>query len=168
VGIYTYEAVVTSIWSQGIFQYKTKKQLKAIAHGVQALQTTQNRFKNGTYSRLDDIGSAVGAIENTLNDLWQQSSTVSKPTFKAAPECGRTLLPYVRNGDFVGRKAIVEDIEHKLGLPNSNNRCAIWGLGGIGYVYVPFLCMFLLFVCTNRLAPQPRNCNNCRTISDNF
>jgi hypothetical protein len=125
-------SITASIWSQGIFQFNTKKQLEALAQGVQTLQTSQDCFQRGSYMRLDAIGSAIGSIEVTLHDLVQQSSTIEKPTFKPAPNFGWTLLPYIRNRDFVGRKTIIEDIKHKLELPNSNNRCAIYGLGGVG------------------------------------
>ncbi len=125
-------AVAVSIWSQGIFHFKIKKQLEAITHGVETLQISQNGFQEGAYWRLDNIGAAVGSIEVTLHDLVQQSSTIDKPMFQSLPEFGRTLLPFVRNGDFVGRKAVIDKIEHQLELPSSNNRCAVYGLGGIG------------------------------------
>ena len=125
-------AVVASIWSQGIFHFNTKKQLEALTRGVNDLQSSQNGFRDGTFWRLDNIGAAVGSIEVTLHDLVQQTSTVEKPMFQALPGFGRTLLPFVRNGDFVGRKLIIDEIERQLNLPSSNNRCAVYGLGGIG------------------------------------
>jgi len=125
-------AVVAAIWSQGKFQFSAKKQLEALRQGVEALQISQNGFREGAFWRLDDIGAAVGSIEVTLHDLVQQTSTVEKSSFQPLPMFGRTLLPFVRNGNFVGRKAVVNEIERQLQLPSSNNRCAVYGLGGIG------------------------------------
>jgi hypothetical protein len=125
-------AIVAAIWSQGIFQFNAKKQLEALSRGVESLQISQNGFREGTFWRLDNIGAAVGSIEVTLHDLVQQTSTMEKSSFQALPMFGRTLLPFLRNGDFIGRQAVMDEIERQLQLPNTNNRCAVYGLGGIG------------------------------------
>lgn len=89
-------------------------------------------FQNGAYSRLDNIGSTVTSIEVTINEFLERSQSTARPGIQNEAEEGRNLLPYARNGVFVGRKPLLEEVERKLADPKSNNRVAIYGLGGIG------------------------------------
>ncbi|KAG9230834.1 P-loop containing nucleoside triphosphate hydrolase protein [Amylocarpus encephaloides] len=44
----------------------------------------------------------------------------------------RLVVPYARNMNFVGRETILQQVGSLLEMPKSNNRVALYGLGGVG------------------------------------
>lgn len=44
------------------------------------------------------------------------------------------MVPFQKNGDFIGRQEYIQSLEKKLCVPNTYCRVALVGLGGIGYV----------------------------------
>jgi hypothetical protein len=130
LGVSTNTAVISMLWSEGVFKFDTQKQLEAIQQGIKSLQNSQNGFETGTFTRLDAIGSAMSSVEVNVQELLFRS--VQRTSSPVAGDQGHLLIPFVRNGNFVGRETILETIEQKLVLPKSNRRVALWGLGGVG------------------------------------
>ena len=116
------------VWSEGKFQFDTQKQLAAIRSGINSLAASQDGFKKGTFSKLDTMGFAVSSIQTNVQELLFR--TVRQTTL--GTERGHLVIPFVRNGNFVGRETILETVERQLELPKSNHRVALWGLGGVG------------------------------------
>lgn len=64
------------------------------------------------------------AGEGRYTDKWEQAS----------PPETKSTLPFRRDEDFVGREAILQQVDHKLANPPSLRRVALIGLGGVGYI----------------------------------
>lgn len=123
--------IVGMLWSHGIFEYNVQKQLESISRGVTSLQVSQDSFKQGTFTKLDEVSSTVSSIELNLQELLYRSVPSNTKSF-AVVEAMKSTIPYTRNGNFVGRELILEEVKCKFELPKSNNRVALYGLGGVG------------------------------------
>jgi hypothetical protein len=67
------------------------------------------------------------------------------------------IVPYRRNPDFVGRHSILEQIKEQFGhgkhrSDSFRSRVALYGLGGVGYVYLPGK----IFDCLTMLVANPK------------
>lgn len=131
LGVATNVTLVGMLWSHGIFEYNVQTQLESINRGVTSLQASQDSFKRGAFTKLDEVGSTVSSIEINIQELLYRS--VPRDTKSVATiEAIKTSIPYARNGNFVGRESVLEEVKRKLELPKSNNRVALYGLGGVG------------------------------------
>jgi hypothetical protein len=70
------------------------------------------------------MGPSMSSIEVNVQEI-------PKPVVADAQH-GHLVIPYVRNGNFVGRESILRNVENKLEQRESNNRVAMYGLGGVG------------------------------------
>jgi tetratricopeptide (TPR) repeat protein len=118
------------IWAEGKFQFNIHKKLEEINSGIHSLKVSQDGFEKGTFNKLDTMGCAVSSIEVNVQELLFRTVQQTAPTVTV--ERGHLVIPFVRNGNFVGREGILENVEHQLELPKSNHRVALWGLGGVG------------------------------------
>jgi tetratricopeptide (TPR) repeat protein len=123
-------SVVSMLWSDGVFKFDYHKQLDTIQTSINTLKVSQQGFEKRTFGTLDPMASAITSIDTNVQELLFRNvhAAPRSTTF----ERGHLVIPFVRNGNFVGRRTIIESVERKLNVPASNNRVALRGLGGVG------------------------------------
>lgn len=73
------------------------------------------------------------------------------------------VVPYLRNEVFVSREPVIQKLRDRiLPIGESHTRVALFGLGGVGYVYLPRVSvnLYLTISLVNRksLSRLPINC----------
>ena len=66
--------------------------------------------------------------------MFNVQHTDPRPTVapRAPPPSPRLTIPIARDTHFVGRQAILDDLELRLNVPGYHNRVTLTGLGGVG------------------------------------
>ncbi|KAE9371963.1 hypothetical protein N431DRAFT_456722 [Stipitochalara longipes BDJ] len=123
-------SVVSMLWSEGVYKFDYHKQLDAIQASINTLKSSQQGFERRTFGKLDPMASAITSIDMNVQELLFRN--VNPAPRATTFDRGHLVIPFVRNGNFVGRRAILDSVERKLVLPTSNNRIALRGLGGVG------------------------------------
>jgi hypothetical protein len=118
------------LWSERVYKFNYYNQLDTIQAGINSLKISQQGFEKRTFGTLDPMASAITLIDANVQELLFRNVHPAPRSTRFEP--GHLVIPFERNGNFVGRRAILDIVEQKLDLPKSNNRVALRSLGGVG------------------------------------
>ena len=98
---------------------------------IRGIADYADSHKNGSWQNYA-AGTAAAFAREFLFTILPRDVTGMESASSAAKI--HFMVPFQRNGDFIGRESFIQSLEKKLCVPNRYCRVALVGLGGIGYV----------------------------------